>query len=116
MIREFVMTAEFDKQWKAMELTDTDLVRLQQMILADPKIGPVMRGTGGLRKIRFPFEGRGKSGSARVAYIDFLFCERIYLISAYSKNEKENLTKEERNEIKKMIEAIEKSLKKGGAV
>ena len=85
MIREFVMTAEFDRQWKAMELTDADLARLQQMILADPGIGPVIRETGGLRKVRFPFEGRGERGSARVAYIDFLSCERIYLISAYSK-------------------------------
>lgn len=116
MIREFVMTAEFDRQWKAMELTDADLARLQQMILADPGIGPVIRDTGGLRKVRFPFEGRGKRGSARVAYIDFLFCERIYLISAYSKKEKENLTKAERNEIKKMIMAIEKTLKNGGTV
>lgn len=108
------MTAEFDKQWKSMGLTDMDLLRLQRMILSDPKIGPVIKETGGLRKLRFPFEGRGKRGSARVAYVDFLFCERVYLISAYSKSERDNLTKEERKAIKKMIGAIEKALKEGG--
>ena len=38
----------------------------------DPEKGDLIRGTGGLRKIRVAFEGRGKSGSARVCYIDFL--------------------------------------------
>lgn len=114
MQREFVMTSEFDKQWKAMGLNDADLVRLQDMILRDPKAGPVVSGTDGLRKNRFPFEGRGKSGSARVVYVDFVFCEVVYLIDAYPKNEKDNLTKDECNNIKKMIQAIETALKAGG--
>lgn len=70
--------------------------------------------TGGLRKIRFPFENRGKSGSSRVVYVDFAIYEKIYLISAYAKNEKENLSKAERNEIKKLIEMIELTLKLKG--
>lgn len=47
-----------------------------------------MQGTGGLRKVRFALENRGKSGSVRVVYVDFVVYETIYLITAYTKNEK----------------------------
>ena len=75
-----------------------------------------MQGTGGVRKMRFAFENRGKSGSARVIYIDFAIYEKIYLITAYPQSAKDNLTKEERNAIKQMVEKLRKYLsdKKGG--
>ena len=69
-----------------------------------------MRGTGGLRKMRFAFEGKGKSGSSRVLYVDFVVCGRIYLITAYPKNIKENITPEEREIYQKMIEQTKKEL------
>lgn len=69
-----------------------------------------MRGTGGVRKMRFAFEHQGKSGGVRVIYVDFEVYEKIYLITAYAKNEKENLTKEERNEIKRLIAILEQQL------
>lgn len=105
------MLPEFEKQWNKMGLTDDDLRRLQYELLADPQKGDVMQGTGGLRKLRFAFEHRGKSGSSRVVYVDFAFYEKIFLISAYPKNEKDNLTQAERNNIKKMIELLEQNLK-----
>lgn len=111
MTREFIILPEFDRQWKAMGLTDTDLKRLQEQLLLNPKDGTVIQGTGGLRKTRFAFQGKGKSGSVRVAYIDFEVYERIYLITAYPKSEKDNLTGEERNEIKKMIGILELTIK-----
>lgn len=40
------------------------------MLLKDPESGPVMEGTGGIRKVRFPLENKGKSGSVRVCYTD----------------------------------------------
>ena len=100
----------FDKQWRAMGLDDNDLQALQIELLKDPQIGSVIKGTGKLRKMRFAFPNRGKSGSSRVLYVDFVLSETIYLIFAYPKNEKDNLTDEERNNIKKMIEKIEQSL------
>lgn len=93
-----------------MGLNDTDLARLQAELLADPKVGDVMRGTGGVRKMRFAFEHKGKSGGVRVIYIDFEVYEKIYLLTAYTKNEKENLTKEEQNDIRKLISVLEKQL------
>ena len=41
------------------------------MLLKDPQSGPVMEGTGGIRKVRFPLSGVGKRGSVRVCYTDF---------------------------------------------
>ena len=106
MTREFIMLPEFDKQWKAIGFDDNDLKSLQEELTINPEKGEMMRGTGGLRKIRVAFEGRGKSGSARACYVDFAVYEKIYMISAYTKNDKDNLTKEERNEIKRLIEVL----------
>jgi hypothetical protein len=79
--------------------------------LQNPKAGEVIRGTGGLRKIRIAFEGRGKSGSGRVAYVDFTMHGSIYLITAYPKSEKANLSKAERNKIAQVIVRLEHGLK-----
>ena len=69
---------------------------LQETLLSNPKAGDVVKGTGGLRKFRIAFHGRGKSGSGRVAYVDFTTYDCIYLITAYPKNEKDNLSPKER--------------------
>lgn len=111
MTRLFIIMPEFEKQWAKMGLIDNDLKRLQYELLENPTIGDVMQETGGLRKVRFAFENRGKSGSARVVYVDFAVYEKIFLITAYPKNEKENLSKAEKKAIKKLIEALENSLK-----
>ena len=111
MTRTFVELPIFRSRWKDMGLDDHDLKRLQEELLADPKVGAVMRGTGGVRKMRFAFEQKGKSGSFRVIYVDFEVYEKIFLITAYPKNEKDNLSDSERNEIKQMIHALEEQLK-----
>ena len=111
MTREFIITQEFDKNWKNMGLSDGDLKVLQEELTLNPQKGDVIQGTGGLRKIRISFDNKGKSGSGRVCYVDFVVHEKIYLITAYPKNEKENLSKAERNAVAKLIEQLEKSLK-----
>ncbi len=110
MTREFVMLPEFDKQWTSMGFTDKELKLLQEDLTMNPSKGALMKGTGGLRKLRIAFEHRGKSGSARVCYVDFTVYERIYLITAYPKSEKDNLSKEEQNAIKKVIRILENTL------
>ena len=114
MTRTFIQTDEFVKQWKNMGLTDDDLRRLELEILKNPKEGEVIRGTGGLRKLRFSFENQGKSGSSRVCYVDYVLYETVYLITAYPKKVKDNLMKAECNHIKKMIEALGTQLRQGG--
>lgn len=69
MTRTFIQTHEFVANWANMGLGDKDLRRLELELLKNPKTGKVIRGTGGLRKLRFAFENRGKSGSVRVCYV-----------------------------------------------
>lgn len=110
MTRTFVELPIFRSRWKELGLNDDDLRRLQEELLADPKVGAVMTGTGGVRKMRFAFERRGKSGSLRVIYVDFEVYEKIFLITAYPKSEKDNLSEAEKNEIRQMIHALEHQL------
>lgn len=110
MTRTFIQTNEFVKKWEEMGLTDEDLRRLELEIMKNPHAGTVIQGTGGLRKMRFAFEGSGKRGSLRVCYVDFYRYAAIYLITAYSKSEKDNLSKTECKEIKKMIDLLEKNM------
>lgn len=72
-----------------------------------------MQGTGGVRKVRFAFENRGKSGSIRVIYIDFEVYEKIFLLTAYAKADQSSLTKKERNALKGFVELLELDLEKG---
>ncbi len=106
MTREFVELPSFKKEWAALGLGDAELRRLEIELLENPRAGAMVQGTGGVRKMRFAFENRGKSGSARVIYVDFEIKEKLYLLAAYSKNIKESLSKEEKNEIKKLVELL----------
>ena len=56
------------------------------------------------------FNHHGKRGGVRVCYVDFVIKETIYLITVYSKNQKDNLSEEEKKEIKKLIDILEKSV------
>ena len=76
-------------------------------LFEDPKAGPVIKGTGGARKFRFAFEDQGKSGSARIIYVDFEIGEKICGLAAYAKTDKGSLTESEKKAIKKMIDTIE---------
>ena len=110
MKRTFIETNEFTRKWEQLGLTDEDLRKLENSILENPQIGKIIKGTGKLRKMRFRLPGRGKRGSTRVCYVDFLLEETVYMITTYAKNEKENLSQKERNDIKKAIEILEDSL------
>lgn len=110
MQRTFIELPQFTHCWKSMGLGDADLRRLQNEIINAPNVGAVMQGTGGLRKMRFSYDDRGKSGSSRVCYVDIVVKETIFLVTAYPKNEKDNLSKAERNNIKKAIEHLERTL------
>ncbi len=111
MKRTFIETQEFTKKWTQLGLSDENLRILENSILENPQIGKIIKGTGKLRKMRYSLPGRGKRGSARVCYVDFLLEETVYMITIYAKNEKENLSQKERNDIKRAIEILENSLK-----
>jgi hypothetical protein len=73
--------------------SDEDLRELQSFLLVSPDAGEVIPGGSGLRKLRWTMRGRGKRGGARVIYYRLVAMERIYLICAYAKNVKTDLTR-----------------------
>ncbi len=105
--RKFVHGELFEKQWKALGLTDDNLRELQMMLLDNPKLGPVMAGTGRLRKVRYSYGNRGKSHCARVCYVDFEINGVVFLVMVFAKNEMENLSAAERDNIKVLIDRLE---------
>jgi hypothetical protein len=108
MKREFIETPSFTKRWYALGFDDDDLAELQQYLIKNPDAGDTMVGTGGLKKIRYAFEGRGKSGSARVCYVDFATFEKNYLIQVFSKDEKQNLSDAEKKNVKNVVQLLKK--------
>ena len=104
--RMFIHTKVFDRLWESLGCDDDDLLELQKAICDNPQRYPVIRGTGGVRKIRIALEGRGKSGGARVLYVDFAIKGVVGLLYAYPKSEKENIDDGERRILKAMVEQI----------
>lgn len=105
----------FQSKWRGTRLTDEDLQALEQLILSHPDAGQVMRGTGGLRKVRFAPRSshRGKSGAFRVCYAVFPEHGRVYLVTLFAKSEQANLTAAERTDVKAMLERIGAALRRG---
>jgi hypothetical protein len=109
MNRLFVYTAPFCSCWKAMGLSDSDLLDLEQFLLDNPQRGVVIEGTAGARKLRIQLnDNKGKSGGGRAIYIDVFEKERLYFLFAYPKNVQESLTADQKKAITKMIELIKK--------
>jgi hypothetical protein len=75
-------------------------------LAADPGCGVVMQGTGGVRKVRIGFGGRGKSGGARVVYLFGGEDVPVFVLAIFAKSEKANLTAAERNALGKMVAGI----------
>ena len=75
-------------------------------LAAFPKDGDLIRGTGGVRKLRWRRSGRGKSGGVRVIY--YFHSERIplYLLTVFAKNERADLNQAERNELARLVAVL----------
>lgn len=108
MNRTFIEVPMFTKKWQELGLTDEELRKLENVLLENSKAGDAIQGTGGLRKIRVAMEnkGKGKRGGARVIYVDIEVKEIIYFINVYTKNEKDNLTEDEKKAFKAMIKIL----------
>ncbi|MCL2224803.1 MAG: type II toxin-antitoxin system RelE/ParE family toxin [Defluviitaleaceae bacterium] len=107
MAREFIMTPVFDHLWKDMNLNDDNLRELQSQIITRPNIGDVIVGTGGARKARYAaIRNTGKSGGARVIYVDITHAGLIFLLYCYPKGKQDDLTPEQKKQVKKIVEAV----------
>jgi mRNA-degrading endonuclease RelE of RelBE toxin-antitoxin system len=100
----FVELPPFER-YRSEYLDDDSFLTLQQLLMLNPDAGDVIPGTGGLRKLRFTDErrGKGKRGGLRVIYY---WCHReseFWLFTVYAKGEVSDLSKAQRQLLKKMI-------------
>lgn len=111
----FIHDPGFVDDWKALKLTDEDLRALEVILMADPRKPPVIPGTGGLRKLRFSAASwsGGKSGGARVLFAWFPAHAVIYLVMAYPKSRRDNITAAEKVGIARILRSIESKLENG---
>jgi hypothetical protein len=86
--------------------TDHEREELSDFIAANPHYGDVIPGTGGVRKIRWGASGRGKRGGARVIYYFRDLNMPVFLIAAYKKGEKMNLTMAEREQMRTLVDCL----------
>jgi len=86
-------------------MSDDDYRSLQEALVNRPDMGSVIQGTGGIRKVRWGLEGRGKSGGARVIYYWVTAHEQIYMLYAYPKHEQEDLTVAQKKRLKQVLES-----------
>ncbi len=86
------------------QLTDEEYQELQIRLCEFPDAGDLIKGSGGLRKIRQAAKGKGKRGGSRVIYYFAVAKETFYMLDIYTKNEKENLSKVEIKDLRSTVE------------
>lgn len=90
-------------------LDDESQDELKNFLSFNPQAGHIMQGTGGVRKIRWARRGSGKSGGVRVIYYFYNETMPLFLLNMFGKNEKENLSKAERNKMAKLVSILVKT-------
>lgn len=101
----FVETSLFSKLL-ADYLSDDEYRGLQNHLIGRPDVGAIIRGSSGVRKVRWAAGGKGKSGGLRVIYYWIKADEQIVLLTLYGKGEKGNLSAAELKRIVKIIEEL----------
>lgn len=71
--------------------TDDEYAALQNAIVASPEAGDVIRGSGGVRKLRWGLTGRGKRGGVRIIYYLRLRQGQVWMLTMYAKNEADSI-------------------------
>ncbi|HEX2206899.1 MAG TPA: type II toxin-antitoxin system RelE/ParE family toxin [Longimicrobium sp.] len=102
---EFVYLNLFERTRKGV-LTDAEMKEVEDELLANPRAGVVMGNTDGVRKLRAAQEERGKSGSARVAYLYVPEQATVYFLIAFAKNVQGNLTAEQKKQLRALVAQI----------
>ncbi len=85
-------------------MSDDEYRALQEALIMRPELGVVIKNSGGLRKLRWALQGRGKSGGVRVIYYWMNVDEQLYMLLAYPKNEQENLTDMQLNTLRAIVQ------------
>jgi len=106
----FIETKIFSKRIAGL-LSDDEIASFQSELAENPEKGPVIEGTGGLRKVRWGLRQKGKSGGLRVIYLYLKMRNLIYLVFVFSKDESEDLTPSQKKQLKAIVDAIKQEHK-----
>jgi len=99
---EIIHTRLFAKSLKKLGASKADLTKLEAEIAANPEAGDVIPGLNGVRKIRFAMGGKGKRGGGRAIYLAVVSAETAYLLLAYAKSQKEDLTEDDKKVLREL--------------
>ena len=102
-IMVIVETAVFTKQVRKL-LSDEEYQRMQFELINRPNAGAIIRGSGGLRKIRWSAKGRGKRGGSRIIYYWAVSEEQILMLLIYPKNVQDDLSSEQLTTLRNIVE------------
>jgi hypothetical protein len=101
----FIETALFSSLLPR-HLSDDEYSEFQHYLAKQPDVGDIIRGSGGIRKVRWAKRGRGKSGGVRMIYYWKKTHDQIYMLTIYSKNEQENIDSKTLQRIAKELEEL----------
>ncbi|WP_028868479.1 type II toxin-antitoxin system RelE/ParE family toxin [Psychromonas arctica] len=102
----FIELSGFSKHRESL-LVDDDFKKMQEALIENPELGKIIAGTGGFRKLRWSRPGMGKSGGVRVIYYNLSASSgRLYLALIYPKNELDNITNEQKKQLRKVSEKL----------
>ena len=101
---EFLETPAFTRHIVAL-MSDTDYAALQGALIVNPETGDLIQGTGGLRKNRWQEQqrGKGKRGGVRIIYYWYEPRTVIYMLLAYSKGQRDDLSAREKRTLKQLV-------------
>jgi hypothetical protein len=88
----FVETANFSRKMASL-LADDEYSSVQLKLIKNPTAGTLIQEGGGLRKLRWRAQGKGKSGGVRLIYYFYTPADKIYMLYVFSKSEQEDLSK-----------------------
>jgi hypothetical protein len=92
-------------------LNDEEREAIVNLLSSAPNAGDLIKETGGVRKIRWAREDTGKSGAYRIVYFFHSMEIPLFILNVFAKNEKANISQEERNELKKLTGLLVKQYK-----
>ncbi len=101
----FVESKLFEK-FRKKYLDDDSYQALQNFLIDQPMSGDTMQGAGGLKKLRWSANGKGKRGGVRTIYLYLCDREHIHLLTIYAKNEMDDLTADQKKALKAIAEEI----------
>jgi mRNA-degrading endonuclease RelE of RelBE toxin-antitoxin system len=101
-ICEILETTSFTRRIRDL-LSDEEYRALQFALGLRPDQGVVIPGTGGIRKIRWGQEGRGKRGGIRIIYYWHRQTDQIYMLLTYTKGEQDDLTTDQARTLSRLV-------------